>query len=360
MANLHSVFLEYNKIIRLSDEKRNELINARDDLRYRIESRFDASKRSLNNEPGKKSFIDELLEFQSQGSYVMDTIINPIHDDYDLDDGIYIIGQRPRGQRPEPEVFHRLVVEAIGVDPTEIEKVIDKNTCVRVIFKAGFHIDLPIYYAGDKKCPDLADKKRGYVLSNPVEFIAWFEAKINSGFRTEFLYESRLFRNEYRQWLTDIRKQDHQLRRIVRYLKSWGDLRREEMPCGLVMTILAANNYSPHDRDDISLMETLVNIHSALFKNFRCDRPTTPKGEDLLEDYKNKEAFMKYLKYIIDSAKAALQENDPKKACGYWQERLGIRFPCHLAQASNTNTSAAILSGLVAGASTNRPWGKVI
>jgi hypothetical protein len=358
MANLHTVFLEYNKIIRLSDEKRDELIQARDGLRYRIETRFDKAKLQLNTDPERKTFIDELLEFQSQGSYVMDTIINPINDDYDLDDGVYLIGKRTRGQRPDPTVFHRLVIEAIGIDAVEIEKVIDKNTCVRVVFKAGFHIDLPIYYAGDKKCPDLADKKHGYRLSNPVEFIAWFEAKINSGFRTEFLYETRIYRKEYHQWLTDIRKQDHQLRRIVRYLKSWSDLRREEMPCGLVMTILAANNYYPHDRDDISLMETLVKIYSTLSKDFRCERPTTPKGEDLLEEYKNKDAFMKYLKYFIDSAKAALSENDPKKACGYWQERLGDRFPCHVAQANNANTSAAILSGLVTGASTNRPWGK--
>jgi hypothetical protein len=352
--------MEYNKSIRLSDEKRNELISARDDLRYRIESRFDTSKKILNNDSGLMFFIDELLEFQSQGSFVMDTIINPIHDDYDLDDGIYILGQRPRGQRPEPEVFHKLVMEAIGVNPSKIEEVIDKNTCVRVRYKAGFHIDLPIYYTGDKKCPDLADKKRGYVLSNPVEFIAWFEAKIDSGFKKEYLYESRLFRNEYSQWLADIRKRDHQLRRIVRYLKCWGDLRREEMPCGLVMTILAANHYSPHERDDISLTETLVNIFAALSKSFQCDRPTTPKGENLLEDYKNKEAFMKYLKYLIESAKIALRENDPKKACGHWQERLGYRFPCHLVQASSEYTSAAILSGLVAGASTSRPWGKVI
>lgn len=130
------------------------------------------------------------------------------------------------------------------------------------------------------------------------------------------------------------------------------------MPCGLVMTILATNNYHPHDRDDISFVETLVKIHSALSKNFRCDRPTTPKDENLLEGYHNKEAFMKYLQYLIDSAKAALAENDAKKACGYLQQRLGDRFPCHVAKSENT--SAAVLSGLVAGASTNKPWGNTI
>src|SRR5438046_8765054 len=105
------------------------------------------------------------------------------------------------------------------------------------------------------------------------------------------------------------------------------------------MSVLAANKYSPHDRDDIALLETLVLIHTTLSKNFRCDRPTTPKGEDLLEGYKNKQQFMTYLSYLIANAKGAVQENDPKKACGYWQERLGNRFPCHIAGPSNSNTS---------------------
>lgn len=350
MANLHTQFMEYNSLIRLSDTMREELIIARDKLRQRIETRYMPLKRM--------SFIDELLEFQSQGSFVMDTIIKPIHDDYDLDDGLYFIGTRPRDRRPNSKVLHQLIVDAIGIDYSEVAKVIDKVTCVRVIFKKGFHIDIPIYYAGDKKCPDLAHKEEGYILSNPVEFIAWFEAKINSGFRTEFLYESALYSKEYHRWLTDIRKQDHQLRRIVRYLKSWGDLRREEMPCGLIMTILAANNYYPHERDDVSLKETLILIHSALSRSFKCERPTTPKGEDLLKGYKNKDAFMKYLKDFIEDAKMAIMETDPKKACSFWQKRLGDRFPCRSVQAIGNSTS--LVSGLVAGASTSRPWGRIV
>lgn len=350
MANLHNQFMEYNSLIRLSDSMRNELILARDALRGRIESRYTTLK--------IKSFISELLEFQSQGSFVMDTIIKPIHDDYDLDDGVYFIGNLPRERRLEPQVFHQLIIEAIGIDYNEVVEVIDKSTCVRVIFKKGFHIDIPIYYAGNKKCPDLADKKNGFILSNPVEFIAWFEAKINSGFRKEFLYEAAIYGTEYQRWLTDIRKQDHQLRRIVRYLKSWGDLRREEMPCGLIMTILAANNYYFHERDDIALKETLILIHSTLSKTFKCERPTTPEGEDLLKDYKNKEAFMKYLQYFIDNAKQAIMETEAKRARSYWQKSLGDRFPCHSIQTINTSTT--ILSGLAAGASSSRPWSRVI
>lgn len=345
MANLHTVFSKYNQIIRLSDDKRTELILVRNNLRSRIQKRH-----------GQFSGIIkpyDQLEFQSQGSFVMDTIITPVHDDYDLDDGIYFIGKLSKDKRPEPGLFHKMVVDAIGVNFDDVEKVIDKETCVRVLYKSGFHIDLPIYYAGNKECPDLAHKVKNWILSNPVEFIAWFEDKARSGFQKSFLYESTMF-DKYERWLTDIRKKDVQLRRIVRYLKSWGDLRREEMPCGLIMTILATNHYYEHDRDDISLKETLILIEASLRKAFKCERPTTPVGEDLLAGYKNKDAFIKYLGYFIENAKKALAENDPQKACAHWQKSLGDRFLCHVAPKIIIPSTA---SALVAGGYSSKPYG---
>lgn len=347
MANLHTVFTEYNRIIRLSDPKREMLIIVRDNLRSRIQKRHEQF--AGVNKPY------DLLEFQSQGSFVMDTIITPVHDDFDLDDGIYFIGRLSRENRPDPEVFHKMIIAAIGANYDDVEKIIDKTTCVRVLYKSGFHIDLPIYYADNKECPDLADKVRKWILSNPVEFIAWFEEKTRSGFQKAFLYESALY-DKYQRWLTDIRKQDVQLRRLVRYLKAWGDLRREEMPCGLIMTILVANNFYEHDRDDIALKETLVLIEAALRKAFKCERPTTPVGEDLLASYKNKDAFMNYLRQFIENAKQAILENDPQKACKHWQKSLGDRFPCHVASSQPKITTAST-SALAAGASSSRPWG---
>lgn len=345
MANLHDVFSKYNGIIRLSDDKRRELILVRDNLRIRIQRRHEQFAGII------KPFDD--LEFQSQGSFVMDTIITPVHDDYDLDDGIYFIGRYTKEKRPEPGVFHQMVIEAIGSQYEEVEKIIDKATCVRVMYKKGFHIDLPIYYADNRECPDLADKNRKWILSNPVEFIAWFEDRVGSGFQKAYIYETKLFA-DYERWLTDMRKKDVQLRRIVRYLKIWGDLRREEMPCGLIMTILAANNYYEHDRDDISLKETLVLIQAALKKSFTCERPTTPVGEDLLASFKNKDAFLRYLDQFIENAKQALLENDPQKACKHWQKSLGDRFPCPTEPVKPKPTTT---SALATGAYGSKPWG---
>lgn len=345
MANNNSLFHTYNGIIRLSDDKRLELLRVRDNLRTRLKSGYQIVSKGFKHQ--------HQIDFQSQGSFVMDTIIRPLHDDYDIDDGIYFIGKLNSTDRPSPDEFHTWVRQALDRGHDDIEKIIDKATCVRVQYKSGFHVDIPIYYADNLDSPDLADKVKGWILSHPIEFIVWFEGKINSGFQKGFILEAKLY-PEFERWTTDMRKADHQLRRIVRYLKSWSDLRREEMPCGIIMTILAANHYSPHERDDVSLKETLVNIQSELTKDFKCERPTTPKGEDLLKGYKNKDAFMKYLGYFIDNAKKALEEPNEKRACEHWQKSLGDRFPCHLAKDEvKTNTAT---TGLAAGVGTSRPW----
>lgn len=349
MANTHGLFQDYNKKIRLSEPKRDKLVLVRDNLRARITNGYNVFRLTLPNA--------HKIEFQTQGSFIMDTLIAPIHDDYDLDDGVYFIGSLSKDQRPEPAEFHKYIIMAIDKGYDDIEKIIDKATCVRVIYKEGFHVDIPIYYADNLEHPDLANKEDWWILSNPIEFIAWFEDKIQSGFKKGFLLEAALY-DDYRRWITDSRKIDHQLRRIVRYLKGWGDLRREEMPCGLIMTILATNNYYQHERDDIALKETLINIQSALHRNFICERPTTPQGEDLLKSYKNKESFLKYLSQFIENAKKALEEPNQKTACTYWQKSLGDRFSCE--NAINNIIVNSSTAGIAAGATTSRPWGRMV
>ena len=141
MANLNTIFQEFNKRIRLPEDKRVELITVRDNLRRRIiiGFRVASQKFTLNHE----------IDFRSQGSFVMDTIIRPERDDYDIDDGFYIIGVLSQTDRPTPAQFHAWVCEAIGGDQDDIEEVTDKTTCVRVQYKDGFHVDIPIYYAGN-------------------------------------------------------------------------------------------------------------------------------------------------------------------------------------------------------------------
>ena len=333
MTNTHHIFQHFNGAIKLTDEKRELLKGVRDSLRARMKANFSAI-------PAEERRQLELY-FQTQGSFIMDTIIKPILEDFDLDDGVYFQGTQSRDQRPEPKVFHDWVLNAVNGHP-DYEKVTDKATCVRVKYKEGFHIDLPIYYADGYDSPDLAEKTKWWLLSNPVEFIAWFEEKTKSGFQKAFIYESLKYREPYEQWLTDIRKTDCQLRRLVRYIKAWADFKRDEMPCGIIMTILAAENFAVNDRDDIALRDTLIGIRNYLKRNdFVCPRPTSPVGEDLFANTsaKEKEYFLNALDAIIESASKAVNAESEKDACAEWKKHFGDRFPCHLAKDKQNQTA---------------------
>ncbi|WP_149244314.1 CBASS cGAMP synthase [Dyadobacter sp. 32] len=339
MANCHQSFNEFNQVIRLTENRRNTLIAARDSLRQRVQVSFDGKKNEL-------PAVTE-LQFQTQGSFVMDTIINPIAEEYDLDDGIYFIGHLPRSSRPKTKVFHDFVYYSILNWNNQVEEVTDKDTCVRVRYKGGyelllemklvdkiqnrFHIDLPIYYTTTKRSPDLAHLKAGWMTSDPIAFINWFEGKVNSGFKEAFLYEKKAFLNEYRQWRDRIRQEDAQLRRMVRYLKAWADYQRtlgREMPCGIILTILVAENFVGSDRDDIALQATLGKILAKLEEKFCCFRPTPPTTDDLFEGYEHEDIFMERLRAFTASARQAINETNPKRACGKWQLHFGNRFSC--------------------------------
>ncbi|MFA6572190.1 MAG: hypothetical protein WCT77_13260 [Bacteroidota bacterium] len=334
MANSHSLFQVYNSAIKLPDAERELLKQARNSLRKRMQEvygKFSEAERKTHS-----------IEFQSQGSFVMDTIIKPHNgEEFDLDDGVYFQGNLTEEQRPNTKIFHDLIIKAIDKN-NEIEEIVDKDTCVRVKYQKNygnqnlnFHIDIPIYYAEKLETPELAHKKEGWVESSPVEFIAWFETKAKSGFEKAYLYESLKYAEPYEKWLSDIRKQDCQLRRIVRYLKAWADLKKGEMPCGIIMSILAANNYSENERDDIALRDTLTNINTTLEINgFTCIRPTPKYGEDLFakSSLTEKQYFKTALESFIESANFAINNPNYKESCLKWQRHLGHRFPCHLAK----------------------------
>jgi len=339
MANLDSTFRKFNDRIKLTDSKREDLRNARDVLREKVTDYF------------KEGKPDYDLDFKAQGSYVMDTIVNPINDDYDLDDGAYFLGTLSSDERPAPSTFHSWMIDAIGNHTGSVQ---DKNTCIRVNYAKGFHIDIPIYYSSFYE-PELAHKAKGWILSNPIEFIIWFEEKTKSGFKMEYLFEADQ-QDNYIQWHEDMRKDDVQLRRIVRYLKAWGDFKGDQMPSGIIMTILAGNNYHPDQRDDISFLQTLINIHTALSIEFVCRRPTTPAGEDLFSEYSDtrKKLFMNELNQIILAGDQANKGTDQSQSCKNWKNHFGDRFPCHLLGEDNSK----IYEPLKTTAISSNPWAR--
>jgi len=309
MANCHDQFIDFNGTISLTEDRKTKLKKSRKKLRDKVREDF------------KENHKDEIKpKFTSQGSSEMKTSINPIvkviEEDgeekritkYDTDDGIYFIGSLE--ERKSVQTYHNWICKA--VDGHTDRSPIDKNTCVRTVFSDGRHIDQPIYFIDkdDDSHPWLAHKKDGWIASDPREFCKWFNDQVDK---------------------------NQQLRRIVKYLKAWADYRNNEdgakkMPTGFVMTIWAANNFCPNSRDDVAFKDTIKKIHKQLEQEFECLRPTTPEGEDVLENYSYETYFMEKLKLLVESAEQAINETNAKNACFKWQKHFGSRFSCSTAK----------------------------
>lgn len=318
MANCNTHFGEYNGKIRLTDTRRKSLKGSRKELRNKVRKWF------KDNKPNEIQ-----PKFSGQGSMSMDTIINPIPRKikeeneektvlyYDVDDGIYFEGNKEPKDRPTPTIYHNWIYEAVkghtDKDP------IDKDTCIRTLFADGHNIDQPIYYKNGNT-PELAHKKNGWIDSDPKAFTDWFNDKA---------------------------EKEPQLRKLVRYGKGWCDNREFEneskpMPSGLIITILFTENAIYRDRDDIALKETLLAVQQKLKISFECNRPTTPKGENLLANYSQKDYFMNCLAQFIDDATKALQEKNFKKATELWRNHLSDRFPLGDDKDDTSNASAGL------------------
>lgn len=284
MANLDNLFREFNDELCITATKKSKMIASKDHLRNKIKDHF------KTNHPGY------IPKFYIQGSYKLKTSIRTKDDTCDLDDGIYF---ESNPDNVTGTTLQKWVKEA--VEGTTDATPTHKKKCIRVVYKAGYNIDLPVMVFDEKKDehPLLAVKNEDFKLDDPKEFVDYFKEK----------------------------KSD-QMVRIIKYLKAWCDHKRNEMPCGLAMTVLALDNYQSNQRDDIALKYTLVEIEKSLKQRFKCQMPTTPY-DDLFTNYSEtkKKNFLENLSAFIGDAKKAIDESNQLKASKLWRKHLGDRFP---------------------------------
>lgn len=284
MANLSYLFRQFNDELTVSESKKSKMINSREHLREKIRKSFEQNHKGYSP------------KFYIQGSYKLKTLIRTKDDTCDLDDGVYF-GSNP--DNVTGTTLQRWVKEA--VEGTTDATPTHKRKCIRVDYKAGYNIDLPVMVFDENtdNHPLLAVKNSDFQVDDPKEFVDYFKDN----------------------------KTD-QMVRIIKYLKAWCDHKRAEMPCGLAMTVLSLKYFQGNDRDDVALKYILIEIEKQLKKNFRCLMPTTPK-DNLFEDYSEtkKKNFMDNLSSFIEDAKKAIEESNHLKASKLWRKHLGERFP---------------------------------
>lgn len=287
MANCNDLFKDFNSELNITKTKKENLITSRDNLRQKVKDYF------------KEHHNKYQPQFYIQGSYKNNTCIRTKDDECDLDDGVYF---KDNPDNVTPKTLQQWVKNAVKGTTNAIP--IHKKKCIRVIYQAGYNIDIPVFLFDkeEQEHPLLAVKTGEWFKDDPKEFVDEFIEK---------------------------KKENSQIVRIVKYLKSWSDHKREKMPSGLVMTVLVMDNFQSNDRDDVSLKYTLIEIENELQERFKCKLPTTPK-EDLFAEYSQtrKDNFLSNLSDFISDAKKAIDdEKNQYEASKLWKKHLGQRFP---------------------------------
>jgi hypothetical protein len=313
MANCHSLFCTFNTEISITTTKKSKLIGSKDKLRERIRKYF--KEKHPEYEP--KFFI--------QGSYKMKSIIRTKDDICDLDDGVYFF-REPDVTATTLQGWVNDAVDGYTSTPSQHRK-----KCIRTIFSMDYEIDMPVYYKIDGSAYKIAIKNDDWREDDPKAMVDWFKRKKG---KEVFLLDG------------------------VKYLKAWCDNKRNYMPSGLAMTILAANAKEKivlGDRDDINLTDILKEIKKALNERFECIVPVAPKDNLFAEfDEGRKNEFLSALNEFITDAEAALRSDNQLSASKLWRKHLGDRYPLGEDKSEDKTSNKKLIAGIGSSA----PYGK--
>lgn len=326
MADLNDKFKTFHDQIALTAGKKESLRKSRNAIRDRIRKYF------------RDTLKVALPKFHGQGSYAMGTIVNPLDDEFDIDDGVYLqhLDEKDNGAWPTPETVHRWLVNATD-GPTK-EKPIDKQTCVRVRYAGQYHVDLPSYAELNNKYMLAEKSAKGWHNSDPLALTVSFKSQV--------------------------KEKGERLHRIVRYLKAWADFqsgRRGKMPSGLILTVLAAQNFHTDDRDDVSLADTAKSISGSVHPVF-CVYNPVDSDEELTARLTNEQKlrFQEAISDLTYDGAKAVETHDRHEASKLWRKQFGDRFSViekGADEVEQKQRDAAKLASFYIAKNPPKPWG---
>ncbi|MCB0739189.1 MAG: nucleotidyltransferase, partial [Bacteroidetes bacterium] len=310
--HLQKQFAQFHENIKLTNTKDNV------PLRDKREILVQALKDYFDNKAETEGKTKITFTAENQGSYSMGTGIKPLEgEDYDID--VMILFNFSKDDY-SPVKVKEWVFEALN--SVGNREVIYKKPCVRVQYKkAGeehFHVDMALYANSNdngktylsvgKPTSATADKK--WEVSNPKAL----KEKINSKYKNA--------------------DEKQQMKRVIRYLKRWKDLKfpktGDARPTGIAFTALAYNHFVPEidvtskfastvEGNDLvafrQLTERILEQYSWWTERFSVKLPVEP-GNDLFErmkpgQHKTLKEKLEKLKEVLVSAE---NEIDPHEA----------------------------------------------
>jgi hypothetical protein len=246
-------------IVAYHDDEATLPLSAQTKMRSHRDANRDRLKKGL-----KEAEKPTPLEFKSQGSYAMKTMVQHPEGDYDIDDGVYFNKSdlvSVRGAEMTSLQVRQMVRDALDDGSFKTAPEVRKN-CVRVYYEAGYHVDVPSYRritakdinGKDVYFYELASSE--WKRSDAREVTAWFEKQVSQ------------------------KSTDSQLRRIVRLMKMHARSRASwsgQILSGFGITKLATDTFFADElREDRSLYYTMKAVRDRLKANLKVEHPVTP------------------------------------------------------------------------------------
>jgi hypothetical protein len=243
--------------VTLSNKQQGEMRTRRDAGRTRLKNGLNEAKK-----PQPK-------EVCSQGSYQMRTMVQDPGNDYDIDDGAYFASgdlKDGSGAALTPLAARQRVCDALAWDGRLKQEATVKRNCVRQVYAAGYHIDVPVYRIVPIR-DENDDPVDHYELASGDEWVhsdaravtRWFNGKVGE--------------------LNVGESDGSQMRRITKLTKKFARRAnwKNKTTSGICITKLVVDYFKSSDeRDDKALRETWKAIDAKLQTSTEIDHPVLP------------------------------------------------------------------------------------
>ena len=261
-----------------------------------------------------------------QGSYKYGTLIRPIHlhDDYDVDVGVYFEWEDGLVDAPTPTDLRTWVQLSLlnyknsAAEIVEVEEPA-KERCSRLVYADRFHIDTPVYHLARVK-----DRRRLACLGGE-----WEESDPKAIYKW--------FRDAFAAFL-NAKTNREQARRIIRYLKAWAAVAftsaAQSKPSSILITVLVCEGLvAEYGRrmwamdDEVALTAVVRRIQLRLLANPVVSNPVAKKENLNRITSAYWDGFLVRLQALTDAAdRAEVAENETSGALA-WSEVFSFLMP---------------------------------
>jgi hypothetical protein len=283
------------------------------------------------------------IEFKAQGSYAMKTMTQHPKNNYDIDDGVYfeatdLVG--PKGGEMSPLDARQMVRDAVDDGSFKTKPEVREN-CVRVVYEAGYHVDIPVYRR---------------VATNDVsgQETVHHELASSEWKRSDARDVTQWFEEENNRQSADT-SNGRQLRRITREIKKFAKSRDSwKLLSGFGITKLVTECFRGNvNREDAALYDTMKAIRDRLTLDLVVKHPVTPndtitKGEKDAKAVNLKDRLSDAIKWLAPLFEANCTR---EKALKCWDDVFNTDFFSgrleESTQAASTGTASVLSTGLL-------------